>query len=390
MKILHFSHYGSNAGGVERYVADVSATLTAAGHTSLLLSFAAENTSQLMPGTVAVGAVRTKPALASIEREMVDFHPDVAYIHAVYEPKIVEWIADRLPTVAYVHGSYLVCPGFAQFLRRSGRICPYAAGPGCLLRAQTERCCFGRSPLRHWQRLQQVHAFIAIYQRLNILVGSCFMRELLQRNHLGKVRTNVLAPFLIETPLPELTTITNNSTIAYAGRLTPDKGLPHLIRALSNIPQAWRLLVAGDGAGRADCERLAAQLGVGERISFLGWLSGPKLAQFYRDSSFLVVPSHLPESFGRVGPEAATYGRAAVAYNVGGVADWLVDGVTGYLVPPGDISLLREQIENLLDAPARQIELGRQAQELAFARWSSAEHVVRLIGYLQAAQEQKR
>jgi len=385
MKILHFNHCGFNAGGVEAYIADVSRALAAAGHECRLLSFAAEDTSQLMPGAVSVGATQTKLVLANIQREIADFRPDVAYIHAVYEPEIARWVADQLPTVAYVHSPYLICPGYAQFLRRSRRICPHPASPNCLLLAQTERCCFGRNPLGHRRRLRQVRAFVTIYQHLSILVGSRFMQELLQRNKLSKERTNVLAPFLIPAPPPEATAITSYDTIVYAGRLTPEKGLPCLVRALSLVPRRWRLLVAGDGPGRAECERLAADLGIGARISFLGWLAGPKLAQVYGDSSFLVVPSLWPEPFGRVGPEAATYGRATVAFDVGGVSDWLVDGITGYLVPPSDISLLSERITSLLGSPAQQVEMGRQARTLALDKWSSAKHVDGLVKHLLAA-----
>ena len=385
MRILHFNHYGSNAGGAEGYIADVSAALAAAGHVSRLVSFAAEEASQLMPGAVPVGGGHIGSVLARIQREITDFRPDAAYLHAVYEPKVVQWIADRLPAVAYVHGPYPVCPGYAQFLRQSSRVCPYSAGPGCLLRAQTEQCCFGRSPLRHWQRLRQVRAFIAMYQELRILVGSRFMQELLRRNNLQQAKIDVLAPFLVESAPSEATAIPNHETIAYVGRLTPDKGLPDLLRALSLVPQPWRLLVAGNGAGRVDCEKLAAQLGIGERISFLGLLTGPRLAQLYKDSSFLVVPSRLPESFGRVGPEAFMHGRPVVAYATGGIPEWLEDGETGFLISPGDVAQLGQRLQQLLAEPESCRMMGAQAQRRALARWNSAQHVEQLLNVFSEA-----
>lgn len=389
MKILHLNHFGSSVGGVECYISDVSSMLATVGHESRLISFAKEDPDSLMPGTVQVAASHIESVLAGLGQVIVDWRPDVAYLHAVYQARIVQWIAEKLPTVAYVHGAYLVCPGFAQFLRASGRVCPYSATPHCLIRAQTERCCFGRNPLRHWHRLREVQSFIAIYRRLRILVGSRFMQGLLQRNNLPQGKIDILAPFLVEDPPPKETAITNRDTIAFAGRLTPDKGLPDLIRALSAIHRPWRLLVAGDGAGRTECDKLIAQLGIGDRVRFLGWLARPKLAQLYRESSFLVVPSLLPESFGRVGPEAATHGRAAVAFEAGGVSDWLVDGVTGYLVPPGDTSRLSDRIERLLDSPARQVEMGEQARALALAKWGSSRHADELIGHLLSVQSDR-
>lgn len=385
MRILQLNHFGSGIGGAECYISDVSSALAAAGHASRLVSLAEEDPSGLMANTVQVRGSRAEAVMAGIERAMLDWQPDVAYVHAVYQPSIVRWIAERLPTVAYVHGAYLVCPGYAQYLRKSGRVCPHAAGLHCLLHAHTQRCCFGRNPLRHWRRLRQVRSFIAIYSRLPMLVGSHFMRELLQRNRVPTERVSVLAPFLIAAPPPAATAATSHDTILYAGRLTPDKGLPGLMRALSGVRQAWKLMVAGDGEGRAQCERLADQLGIRQRVQFVGWLDRAKLAQLYREGSFVVLPSLLPESFGRVGPEAATYGRPAVAFDVGGVRDWLVDGVTGYLVPPGDIGLLADRIAHLLESPARQAEMGQQARALALAKWSSSRHVEELIGHLLAA-----
>jgi len=381
MKILHFSLYGSEVGGVESYIADVSAALKAAGHASQLVSFAPEETSHLMSGTVQVVAPDLPTILTGIARTVADFRPDVAYLHAIYQPEIVRWIADRLPAVAYVHGPYLVCPGNAQYLRRSRQVCPHAASPGCLLHAQTERCCFGRNPIRHWRRLREVYTLIATYRDLDILVGSRFMQGLLERNGLAPQRINTLAPFLVDASQPEAT-MPGRNTVLYAGRLVPEKGLAHLIQALAGIPQEWRLMVAGDGPSRKVYEELATQLGVSERVSFLGWLKSSQMMQIYKGSSFVVVPSLWPEPFGRIGPEAAVQGRAAVAYDVGGVPDWLVDGVTGYLVPPGDISLLRERIMELLRAPAQQIEMGRRARELALARWNSTEHVHRLLRHM--------
>jgi glycosyltransferase involved in cell wall biosynthesis len=386
MRILHFNQFGSNAGGAEGYVADVSVALAMAGHASRLVSLSPNESGELMPGTVQAAGSHIRDALAGIERAIADFRPDVAYVHAVYEFALVQWIARRLPTVAYVHSPYLVCPGYAQYLRTSSRVCPFSAGLGCLIRAQTERCCFGRNPIRHWRRLHKVRSLIATYQGLDILVGSRFMQALLERNHLNAGRIHILAPFLVDAPPTETAAAPDHKTILYAGRIVFEKGLSHLIRALASVRQEWRLVVAGDGEGRAGCESLARDLGVAERICFLGWLDRPRLGRIYRDSSFAVIPSLWPEPFGRIGPEAATHGRAAIAFDVGGVSDWLVDGATGYLVPPGDTHVLNERIRYLLDSPARQIEMGRQAREMALERWSSAEHADQLLRHLLAAQ----
>ena len=129
MRILHFNHHGANVGGVEGYIADVSSALAAAGHDSQLVSFAAEDPDKLMPGTIQVAASQTESILAGVGRVVADFQPDVAYVHSVYDPDVIQWIFGRLPSVAFVHGPYLVCPGYALYLRKSSRVCTRRRAP---------------------------------------------------------------------------------------------------------------------------------------------------------------------------------------------------------------------------------------------------------------------
>ena len=66
-------------------------------------------------------------------------------------------------------------------------------------------------------------------------------------------------------------------------------------------------------------------------IHFHGWVTGNALQRFFLQSHLLVVPSLWPEPFGKVGPEAGTYGIPVAAFAVGGIEEWLIPGVTGVL-----------------------------------------------------------
>ncbi len=79
------------------------------------------------------------------------------------------------------------------------------------------------------------------------------------------------------------------------------------------------------------------------------------LSQLLREASVIVVPSRWPEPFGLAGPEALLHGRPVVAYRVGGIADWLVDGVNGFTVQCGDRAALFEAVRTLLETPARRL-----------------------------------
>jgi glycosyltransferase involved in cell wall biosynthesis len=90
-----------------------------------------------------------------------------------------------------------------------------------------------------------------------------------------------------------------------------------------------------------------------------------------------VVPSVWPEPFGQVALEAMACGRAVIASNIGGLRDVVVDGETGVMVPPGDITALREALRMLMSDPARRARMGEAGRRRARAFFAST--VVRRI-----------
>lgn len=390
MRVLQVNEFGTLTGGVEGYIADVARALIAAGHETHLVSFAAEDPGALMPHTTQVIGADPKDVLARVDRVIADYHPDVAYLHAIYDPRILRHIVGSLPAVSYIHGPYTVCPGNALFLRRSRQVCRRTAGPGCLVMAQIERCCFGRNPIRHVRHLHQVRSLLRSLSQVDILVGSSYMQQRLIANGLQTEKVSLLPPVIFDHTDLAYVPPPDPGTILFAGRITLEKGLGNLIRALAPLPGPWRLVVAGDGPDRADCERLAEQLGVAGRIVFAGWVTPTEMGVLYQRCGFVVMPSLWPEPYGRIGPEAFRRGRPAVGYAVGGIPDWLEDGRTGYLVAPGDVDNLRDSIERLMRDQEGRERMGRAALERAAARWSSTLHVEKLVMAFRAAIDRSR
>jgi glycosyltransferase involved in cell wall biosynthesis len=173
--------------------------------------------------------------------------------------------------------------------------------------------------------------------------------------------------------------------ILFGGRVIAEKGLRQLIEALASVRGNWRLIVAGDGPGRAGCEQLAEHLGINQHIEFAGWVEPAQMTALYRHCTFAVMPSLWPEPYGRIGPEAFVHGRPAIAFSVGGIPDWLDDGETGYLVAPGNVAELSTAIARLLEKPDEQERMGRTARERARVHWNAETHVQVLLAAFQAA-----
>jgi glycosyltransferase involved in cell wall biosynthesis len=138
--------------------------------------------------------------------------------------------------------------------------------------------------------------------------------------------------------------------LLYVGRLDPEKGVQTLLDAFGRLAAArreLRLVVVGEGKLRPGLQQEAAGLGLGERVTFLGYVAPPALAAVYRMAEVVVVPS-LYEPFGLVALEAMASGTPVVASSAGGLAEIITEEV-GLLVPPGNAEALAQAIACVLD-----------------------------------------
>ncbi len=386
MRILQLSQFGTPTGGAEGYIVDVSRALLAAGHETRLVCFQPGDPADLMAGTVCVPVSPEQPletTLSSLEAIIREYKPDVAYLHLMYSNDVLRWISERLPVLAYVHGPYVTCPGMAQYLRRSARVCPRSGNWGCLYYAQTERCCFGRSPMRHIERVIAAKGSTAVYRKIRCAVGSAYMRGLMVRNGIPRNQVELLTPVLMDGPFDAYAPAARPNTFLFAGRILPEKGIGVLLEAAARLDEEWRLVIAGDGPKMETWQAKAQDLHIADRVHFAGRQDDAGLDRLYRECGFTVVPSLWPEPFGRIGPEAFARGRPVVAFSTGGIPDWLQDGVNGILVEPGSVEGLHAALSTLLQSREMQETLGRQALTIANSAWSSTEHVHKLTGMLE-------
>jgi glycosyltransferase involved in cell wall biosynthesis len=165
-----------------------------------------------------------------------------------------------------------------------------------------------------------------------------------------------LAPAALPTPA-------GAKRLLALGRLHPNKGFDVLLRALALLPGA-HLSLAGEGPERAALERLARELGVAERLAFLGWRqdTGALLAA----CDVFVCPSR-HEPLGNVVLEAWSAARPVVAAAAQGPVELIREGETGLLVPKEDPAALAAAIAGVLADPARAASLAA-AGRAEFAR----------------------
>ncbi|MDE6126522.1 MAG: glycosyltransferase, partial [Muribaculaceae bacterium] len=138
--------------------------------------------------------------------------------------------------------------------------------------------------------------------------------------------------------------------ILFAGTLTHRKGYDDLIKAFSAIADKhpeWRLKLAGNGEIE-NGKRLANELGIDNRVDFLGWVNGADKDIVFRKASIYCLPSY-SEGFPMGVLDAWAYHLPVVTTPVGGIPDVGIDGVNMMLFTPGDIEALRNRLTILME-----------------------------------------
>ncbi|MCA1593756.1 MAG: glycosyltransferase family 4 protein [Acidobacteria bacterium] len=399
MRIAVINWSRRRVGGTETYLSLIIPELARLGHS---LAFWHEtdkprNREEIaLPEGVPSWCVENlgeRRALAALR----DWRPDLIYTHKLMSPHLEAATLKIAPAVFFAHDYYGTCiSGAKTFKSPQVTPCSREFGWKCLLHYYPHRCG-GLSPITmlrlfhlQSQRLKLLHEYKAI------LTHSQHMRAEYLKHGLPPERVYNPSYYAhgsgkslsasqagqsdeLSFTLPEGDPFEQRRDrpahhLLFSGRMDLLKGGRTLIEALPQVRdelgRPLRVTFAGDGPDRAAWERkaLKAQRRVeGLRIEFAGWVERTQLDSLYEDSDLLVFPSLWPEPFGLSGPEAGFHGVPVAAFDVGGVSDWLIDGVNGHLAPgdPPTAEGLAQAIIECLQNPATYNRLRHGAVRIA-------------------------
>ena len=151
--------------------------------------------------------------------------------------------------------------------------------------------------------------------------------------------------------------------VLYVGRLTPEKGVDILIKAIQRLDFPVHLRIVGDGPQRSELERLTKELNLTDYVTFYGWVPHEKLAAFYLSSQLFVHPARWPEVFCLSVVEAMAMGMPTIVADYGDAAQSL-DGA-GLTFKRADTDDLAEKIKLVYENPLLANSLAKKAQERA-------------------------
>ena len=169
--------------------------------------------------------------------------------------------------------------------------------------------------------------------------------------------------------------------LLYFGRLSPEKGLLLLLKAMKNLPDI-KLKIAGRGQQEDELKNFVKEKRM-KNVEFSGFLEGAALKKVISRSLAVILPSLWPEVFGMSILEAFACGKPVIASDIGCIPELVDDNYTGYLFKPGDLDDLLEKIKKLSGDKGSVIRLGGNARKMAVDKFNPVDHyrkVMKLYG----------
>jgi glycosyltransferase involved in cell wall biosynthesis len=345
VRVLIVTDWNRGQGGAEAYVAWLRDGLRESGDEVRLITSSVGSAGDGKAEYVAFGSERVTAqsllqivnpfAVRVVRKALREFEPDVVFVNMFahhLSPAILHAFGD-VPIVLSVSDYKCVCP-IGSKLRPDGSLCTTPAGWVC----HKAGCVSLLHWLRDRPRYEMLESGVARVARI-VSCSEWVQRELM--------RSGIASECIhLPVPLPGEQYKRERSPsprIFYCGRLDIEKGVDRLIEAFAAVQISAPdvvLRIAGRGPERERLQALVKELGIDRCVEFLGWLEPVEVERELSSAWLLVAPSLWAEPLGLVALEAIVRGVPVLASRSGGFAETVEEGVSGMLVPNGDVSAL--------------------------------------------------
>lgn len=314
-------------------------------------------------------ALQGKSSAEVVKTALQTFQPEVVYVHKMADLAVIQALVDSgVPLVRMVHDHDIYCMRSYKYDYFTRKICTKSVGPHCVYSclASVVRNPDGGFPLK-WVSYSAKKREVALNRQFQrMVVVTRYMRDELLNNGFAGNRIEIHAP-VPRMGDPNLrSNFSDRNLILYAGQIIRGKGVDVLLESLALLKSKFECVILGDGNHRAYCEELSRKLGLADRVTFKGFVPQEELKSYYRECSAVALSSVWPEPIATIGLEVMRYALPVVAFDAGGIKDWLVDGENGFLVPLTDKAKYASRLDELL----KNKSLARQLGENGFKRVS--------------------
>jgi len=308
-----------------------------------------------------------------LKRVLKEFKPDVVHVRLFLTQisPIILPLLKKTPTLYHIVWYRPICPTGTKLLP-DNTPCYLTQGKVCYSR--------GCLPLRDWIPLMLQAKLFRRWKKSFRLFVTCSEHVKKRLVEEGFEPVEVIMNGIRD--IPKCVHILSTPIVSFAGRMVREKGVDVLLRAFSevikHVPEA-KLILAGDGPKRKELETMARQLGASNNVTFLGHIPREKLEEVFSSSWVQVIPSIWEEPFGNVALEAMARGTVVVASSAGGLKEIIEHGKTGFLVPPGNVELLKETLLYILKNPDLIERIGKEGRRVILERFNMESYIQQFI-----------
>jgi glycosyltransferase involved in cell wall biosynthesis len=361
-RVLVMHNAYQHRGGEDSVVASEVELLRSRGHAVETYLRHNDEIGGIAPAILAQQTLWSRRSVRELTALIRRFQPDIMHAHNTFplvSPSLY-WAASRqgVPVVQTLHNFRLMCLN-ALFLRE-GRVCEDCLGQ--LPWRGVVRACYRDSRLASGvlAGMLTLHRGMGTYrhQVTRYIALNRFCRDKFIAGGLPARRLAV-KPNFVEAPAPAEG---ERAGLLFVGRLSPEKGVGTLARAMRQLPGA-ALRVAGDGPQRGELDGVPG-------VALLGSLPHQAVMDEMGRALALVVPSIWYETFGLVALEAFGSGTPVIASRMGSLTEIVRDHETGLLFEPGNPEDLALKLRWALDNPPAMQAMGRQARALYEAEFT--------------------
>ena len=354
MRLLIYAYdWAPLVGGVQTVTKDLAEGICAwsksHGDQTIDITLITETSAGGMDDSALPFTVVRRPGFATLLGKI--WSADVVHLaNPAFVPLVVSWLS-RKPTVIEHHGYHSICPNGMLLYKPDNTACP-----GHFMAREYGKCiacCNGSMG-----RVRGFRNFLLTFPRrwlcARASVNIAITDHVAQRISLPHVQTiyhgvrdSGFDP-TIKTPTPE-----DGLRIGYVGRFVEEKGLPILLRAARKLKEhgvSFRLTLIGDGDIREKLESEVDRLGIRERVTFKGYLTGAELEAALREIQVIVMTSQSEESAGLAAMEHMMRAGVVVVADIGGLSE--VVGEAGLKFIPGDPNSLYDRLREIADNPS--------------------------------------
>lgn len=362
-KVIFLSEKGGFCGGVEKFIFQAAQALRGKG--VYCIGFFRESGENLTLFSTAFNEISFDLSLVSRYAK----EADLLWIHKMKDLYKYAYLQEIIKVAIYVHDHDYCC-------YRRHKYFPFTR-KNCILKSQGHYCylcgCLSRSRLK-WSHFKANLNFLCKVD--TVLVGSEFMKQTCLNNGVKEQKITILSPLIhLGRPLDLKEKSLKEKDILFVGQVIKGKGVDLLIRAFAKMKERSRcqLTIVGTGDDLEGCQMLAIEKHISIDVHFMDYEEN--LESFYRTANVFAFPSRWQEPFGMSGPEAMSRGIPVVAFDVGGVSEWLKHESNGLLVPSLDVDAFAEALDRLVGDETYAEKLGSQAalDMLGYSQESFAE-----------------